>query len=125
MNEIGKKVSKAKSAKVARTPDFEIGGKKVPAGTRQIVDIPISLLSNHTPVNLTVNVVHGKRPGPVLFVSGAVHGDEIVGVEVIRRVLKSPALRGMHDICLTAVILTGVSPVIRRDRLPHSLPIFS
>ena len=64
--------------KSSKTPDFEIGGKKVAPGTRKIVDIPISLLSNHTPVNLTVNVVHGNRPGPVLFVSGAVHGDEIV-----------------------------------------------
>ena len=70
MNEIGKKVSNARSAKVARTPDFEIGDKRVPAGTRQIVDIPISLLSNHTPVNLTVNVVHGKRPGPAMKSSG-------------------------------------------------------
>ncbi len=107
MNEIGKKVSNARSAKVSRTPDFEIGDKRVPAGTRQIVDIPISLLSNHTPVNLTVNVVHGKRPGPVLFVSGAVHGDEIVGVEVIRRVLKSPALRGMHGTLLAVPVVNA------------------
>ena len=38
--------------KSSKTPDFEIGGKKVAPGTRKIVDIPISLLSNHTPVNL-------------------------------------------------------------------------
>ena len=65
--------------KSVKVPDFEIAGTKVKAGTRQIVDIPISLLSNHIPVNLTVNVVHGKRPGPVLFARGAGHGDEIVG----------------------------------------------
>lgn len=88
-------------------PDFEIGGQKVAPGTRAIVDIPISLLSNHTPVNLTVNVIHGKRPGPVLFVSGAVHGDEIVGVEVIRRVLKSAALRGMRGTLLAVPVVNA------------------
>jgi predicted deacylase len=97
----------AKAAKTPKTPDFKIGDQRVPAGTRQIVDIPISLLSNHTPVNLTVNVVHGKRPGPVLFVSAAVHGDEIVGVEVIRRVLKSPALRGMSGTLLAVPVVNA------------------
>nr|WP_282452774.1 succinylglutamate desuccinylase/aspartoacylase family protein [Lysobacter sp. CAU 1642] len=34
-----------------------------------------------------VNVVHGTRPGPVLCLTAAVHGDEINGVEIVRRVL--------------------------------------
>ncbi|WP_084272152.1 MULTISPECIES: succinylglutamate desuccinylase/aspartoacylase family protein [Thalassospira] len=109
MSEAGSSTGKGKASK-ARTPkapDFEIGGQKVAPGTRQLVDIPISLLSNHTPVNLTVSVVHGKRPGPVIFVSGAVHGDEIVGVEVIRRVLKSSALRGMRGTLLAVPVVNA------------------
>lgn len=107
MSETGSPKGKGKSPKTPKTPDFEISGKKVAPGTRQIVDIPISLLSNHTPVNLTVNIVHGKRPGPVIFVSGAVHGDEIVGVEVIRRILKSPALRGMRGTLLAVPVVNA------------------
>lgn len=34
-----------------------------------------------------VNVVRGTRPGPVLCLTAAIHGDEINGVEIIRRVL--------------------------------------
>ncbi|MEQ5774780.1 succinylglutamate desuccinylase/aspartoacylase family protein [Thalassospira sp. NFXS8] len=90
-----------------KNSDFELGNKKVAPGTRQLVDIPISLLSNHTPVNLTVNVVHGKRPGPTLFVSAAVHGDEIVGVEVIRRVLKSPVLRHLRGTLLAVPVVNA------------------
>ncbi len=67
---------------------FEIGGVSVAAGQRQLVDIPVSKLSNHTPVTLPVHVLHGSRPGPAMFVTAAIHGDELNGVEIIRRVLR-------------------------------------
>jgi uncharacterized protein len=35
-----------------------------------------------------VHVVHGAKPGPVVFISGVVHGDEIQGVEIVRLLLK-------------------------------------
>ena len=40
-------------------------------------------------MSLSVQVVRGVRPGPTLFVCAAIHGDEINGVEIVRRVLKS------------------------------------
>jgi predicted deacylase len=76
---------------------FEIGGQQVSAGTRALVDLPVSKLSNHTPVTLPVHVIHGREGGQSMFVSAAVHGDELNGVEIIRRVLRfvDPAtLRG-------------------------------
>ena len=68
---------------------FNIGGHQVAAGSRQLVDLPVSKLSNHTPVTLPVHVLHGPRPGPTIFISAAIHGDELNGVEIIRRVLKT------------------------------------
>jgi predicted deacylase len=50
------------------------------------------MLSNHTPLTMPVHVIHGRRAGPNLFVSAAIHGDEILGVEVIRRLLGMPAV---------------------------------
>jgi predicted deacylase len=38
---------------------------------------------------MPVHVINGKKPGPILFVSAAVHGDEINGVEIIRRLINS------------------------------------
>jgi predicted deacylase len=68
---------------------FVIGGLSVKAGERQLVDLPISRLSNHAPVTLPVHVLHGSRPGPTMFVSAAIHGDELNGVEIIRRLLRA------------------------------------
>jgi uncharacterized protein len=66
---------------------FEIGSKSIAAGSRATVDLEVSTLANNTQMHLPVHVVHGANPGPVIFVSGVIHGDEIQGVEIIRRVL--------------------------------------
>ncbi|RED49730.1 succinylglutamate desuccinylase/aspartoacylase family protein [Aestuariispira insulae] len=71
-----------------RREAFEIAGEIIPAGERRTVDIPLGVLSTQTPMTLPVHVIHGKRPGPVLFVSAAIHGDEVLGVEIIRRLLQ-------------------------------------
>ncbi|NIZ14093.1 succinylglutamate desuccinylase/aspartoacylase family protein [Phaeobacter sp. HF9A] len=70
-------------------PNFEIGGFSIPPGTRRTVDLPVSVLSDHTPVNMSAHVIHGAEEGPTLFVSAAIHGDEVIGVEIARRLLRS------------------------------------
>lgn len=67
---------------------YEIGGKLVQPGYESTVNIHIADLSTTVPVSLPIRVVHGRDEGPTLFVSAAIHGDEIVGVEIIRRVLR-------------------------------------
>lgn len=88
-----------------RRRPFDINGGTVLPGTRARVDIPVSTLSNHTPVNLSVEVLHGRRPGPVLFVSAAIHGDEVIGVEIMRRLLRAAPLRGMAGTLLAVPIV--------------------
>jgi len=88
---------------------FTIGGTSVPAGERRLVDLPVSKLSNHTPVTLPVHVLHGTRPGPAMFITAAIHGDELDGVEIIRRVLRtvSPATLAGTLLCVPIVNAYG------------------
>jgi predicted deacylase len=72
----------------SRRPAFKVSGQEIAAGERRTIKIPVSVLSDNTPMSLPLHVVHGRRDGPVLFVSAAVHGDEIQGVEIIRRLLR-------------------------------------
>ena len=67
---------------------FEIAEQKIPVGRRTQLDLPIARLMSGTPVTLPVIVYHGARPGPTVWVNAAIHGDEIGGVEIIRRVLE-------------------------------------
>lgn len=89
---------------------FTICGKEVPAGSRATVDMPISLLSTHTPMAVPIHVIHGRREGPTMFVSAAVHGDEIIGIEVIRRLLKTPLTSKIRGtlLCVPVVNVFGL-----------------
>lgn len=68
------------------TPEpFIIAGTSVAPGTASDVAFPITTLATGTSSSLAVRVLHGARPGPAVFVSAAIHGDEIIGTAVIQR----------------------------------------
>ncbi|MGE3919165.1 MAG: succinylglutamate desuccinylase/aspartoacylase family protein, partial [Hyphomicrobiaceae bacterium] len=98
--------------------DFEIGGHRVPVGTRALVDLHVSKLSNHTPVTLPVHVLHGPRPGPTMFVSAAIHGDELNGVEIIRRVLRTLQPGNISGTLLAIPVVNAYGFIGRSRYLP-------
>lgn len=97
---------------------FQLGKHKIQPGTRATVDLPVSMTSDHTPVTLSVHVVHGKRPGPVMFVSAAVHGDEIIGVEIVRRLLRAPNLKNLRGTLLAVPIVNSLGFMTHSRYLP-------
>lgn len=90
--------------------EFLINGKTVPLGTRTIFELPLPKLYTQTPLSMPVHIIRGKKQGPVLFICAALHGDEINGVEIIRRVLQLPSLKRLRGtlIAVPAVNLYGV-----------------
>jgi uncharacterized protein len=64
-----------------------VGGANVAPGKRHRVELPTARLATGSAMSVPVEVVHGRRPGPRIWLSGAVHGDELNGIEIIRRVL--------------------------------------
>lgn len=66
---------------------FAIGGVRVRAGQSRSLEIPITRLVTGADVSLPVRVVHGREDGPTVWVSAAIHGDEVNGVEVVRQVM--------------------------------------
>jgi len=86
---------------------FEFGEVSVPAGTRQVVELPVSILPDHTPVGLRCAVIHGKRAGPVVFVSAAIHGDEVIGVEICRRLLRAPQMASLRGTLIVVPVVNA------------------
>lgn len=84
---------------------FVIGGKAITAGNRLTVDLPVSVLSDHTPVSMSLHVVHGRRAGPVVSVTAGIHGDEVIGVEIVRRLLAQPALNRLRGTLIAVPIV--------------------
>ncbi len=83
-----------------------------------MIDIPVARLSNNTPVTLPVHVIHGRRSGPTLFVSAAIHGDEILGVEVIRRLLNAKGIDSLKGTLLCIPIVNAFGFLAQTRYLP-------
>ena len=70
-----------------------IAGHEIARGESTDIDMPIVRLYTDTAINMPIHVRRAKKDGPVLFVSAAVHGDEINGIEIIRRILRLKTLK--------------------------------
>lgn len=94
---------------------FGIGSVRVRAGMSRNLELPITRLVTGADVSLPVRIVHGRDDGPTTWVNAAIHGDEVVGVEVIRQVLvglNPKTFRGT----LIAVPIVNVLGFIAGDR---------
>lgn len=92
-----------------------IGGVSIKPGSRQSIELPVAQLHTHTPLTMPVQIIRGTRDGPVLFVSAAIHGDELNGVEIIRRLLQHKGLSRLRG-TLIAIPIVNVYGVIHHSR---------
>jgi hypothetical protein len=95
--------------------ELRIGGECVVPGSRKRVEIPVARLFTGTWLSLPVWIVNGSQPGPTMFLDAAIHGDELNGMEVIRRVLERlhpDRLRGS----IIAVPVVNVFGFVQKDR---------
>ncbi len=71
----------------ARNEDLTVAGIVVRPGYRKTFEIDVARLPSGTMESISVSVINGRRPGPRVWLSGAVHGDELNGIEIVRRVV--------------------------------------
>ncbi|PZD75173.1 N-alpha-acetyl-L-2,4-diaminobutyric acid deacetylase [Acaryochloris thomasi RCC1774] len=67
---------------------IEVGEVAVHPGQRQQIDLPVARLPTQTMLSLPITVINGVQSGPCLWLSAAIHGDELNGVDIIRQVLE-------------------------------------
>lgn len=68
--------------------EMVINGVKVRPGQSMNIDIAIARLPTHTLIDLPIFINRAKEEGPVVLISGGVHGDEINGIVAVRRMLE-------------------------------------
>lgn len=88
-------------------PDFELGGVTIKPGELKRGSLQAPQLRNGLSLPIPFMVMNGKKDGPVLGIGAMHHGDEIPGIEVVRRIMKEEVkaeeLRGT----IIAVLLTN------------------
>ncbi len=83
-------LAEAVSTAGSKASPMELLGEKVMPGTAQRLSWSATELFEGVPVSTPVLVINGEQPGPTLCLTAAVHGDELNGIEMVRRV--------MHDL---------------------------
>ena len=101
-----------------RQKPFSLNGTVVAAGERATIDLPMARLYTHSKMGLPVHVVHGKQAGPTLFVSAAIHGDEINGVEIIRRLLRNRSINRIKGTLLAVPVVNPYGFIQHSRYLP-------
>ena len=94
---------------------IEIAKETIAPGQLRRFELPVSRLATQTLVSLPVAVVNGIESGPVLWLSAAIHGDELNGVEIIAQILGKidpKKLRGT----IIAVSIVNVFGFIEQSR---------
>ncbi len=89
---VKKKSSKSKKSSKFHASDIKIGEDTIAPGERKRIQLEVASLYDYTKLNVPIEVIRGVERGPRLFISAAIHGDEINGVEIIKRLLQKKAL---------------------------------
>lgn len=79
---------------VKRVP-VEIAGEIIAPGEHKTIVLPVPDTSLRQGSGMPVHVLHGRREGPSMFVTAAIHGDELNGIETVRRLINLKRLKSI------------------------------
>lgn len=94
------------------------GNIRLEPGTRKDIRLKISESFTTTPVFIPVTVIHGTDAGPRVFVTAAVHGNEINGVEVVRQIRTAIDPKKLRGTLLLVPIANPIGFVSQQRDLP-------
>lgn len=94
---------------------IEVASTQIEPGKEYHLEIPLVRLYTDTTMSIPVYVKRGKKDGPTLFISGAVHGDELNGIEIINRIINSKAIQKLKG-TLIAVPMVNIYGVLNQSR---------
>src|SRR5688500_2653030 len=93
-----------------------INNYEVLPGKNATLRIPVASLPSGNRVNLFAHVYRSKKPGPTMLVIGGIHGDEINGVEIVRRAVKNGMFKKLQKGSVIAIPLLNIYGFINFSR---------
>ena len=90
---------------VETNKNITIGGTTVKPGQNKLVQIGIDRLPTGTMIDIPVYVFNSKKPGPTILIQAGLHGDEINGIEIVRRLLAEKKLNIIKGAVIAVPIL--------------------
>jgi predicted deacylase len=87
--------------------EISINGKEVLPGQYKSFNISIARLPSRTEIEIPVMIHRAKKEGPVVLLSAGMHGNEVNGIEVVRRIITEKIYN--HIVCGTLVLIPIVN----------------
>ena len=96
--------------------DILIEKEVIKPGEHKQISINVGRLPSDTRINIHAHVYRGKKPGPTVLILGGIHGDEIVGVEIVRRSIAEGYYENISAGTIIAIPLLNVYGFINFSR---------
>lgn len=106
------------SGEFVRKPIENWHGQVIKAGEAKDISLAVSESYSGMTVEIPIHIRRAKKPGPAVFVSGALHGDEINGTGAIRQLVQDESL----ILDCGAIVLIPVLNILAFDRHSRYLP---
>ncbi len=104
----------AKSAKKISN-NFNIANTEIKPLSRQRINIDMGSIFDFTEIKMPIEVLRGGKDGPTIFICSTIHGDEIIGIEIVRRILEKLDVKIMSG-TLIAIPIVNVFGFNDRSR---------
>ena len=82
-----------------------LNGLRIQPGERVLTRLVISRLPSGTVIDVPVHIIRAQEPGPVLLLMAGMHGDEVNGIETIRRLIRRDLLQPTRGTIIAIPIL--------------------
>lgn len=92
-------------AVVEENRDIVVGKEKVSPGQQKLLHIRIGRLPTGTLIDIPIYAFNAKSPGPTILVQAGLHGDEINGIEIVRRMLQDQKFKVIKGAVIAVPIL--------------------
>lgn len=93
---------------IIASSEIKINGKTVGLGQSLKVKANIAKLPSGTLIDLPIYVFRSKKKGPVVLLSGGLHGDEINGIEIVRRMLDESKFQTLNRGTVIAIPVMNI-----------------
>ncbi len=98
--------------------EIRVGDVTVPPGRKVQIELPFARVITGATESLPVVVINGRTAGPVIWLSAAIHGDELNGIQVIRQVLRTLDAKSVRGAVIAAPIVNPLGFLLESRYLP-------
>jgi len=95
-----------------------VGGVTVRPGRKVQLELPFAKVVTGATESLPVKVINGRSRGPNVWLSAAIHGDELNGIQIIRQVLRDLDAKTLRGALIAVPIVNPLGFIIQSRYLP-------